>query len=110
MIYNMKLNDAEFENLKMGKKTIEVRIKDVKRSKLKIGDYILFHKKSNIDYVFKIKVKNITEFDTFRSLYNFYDFGKFGYDDLEIEEILNKIYSIYTFDQEYNGVLAIEFF
>jgi len=109
MIYDMRLNDVEFERLEMGKKLIEVRIKDEKRSKLKIGDYILFHKKSNLNRVFKIKIKKITEFDTFRNLYNFYDIKKFGHDDLDIEEILNRIYLIYTPEQEHYGVLAIEF-
>ena len=42
MTHNMKLNDAPFETIKNGKKTIELRLYDEKRRKIKIGDTICF--------------------------------------------------------------------
>ena len=38
----MKLHPAPFEMIKSGKKTIELRLYDEKRRKIKVGDEIIF--------------------------------------------------------------------
>ena len=40
----MKLNPKYFEYMKNGTKEIEIRLKDDKRKKLKIGDEIIYQK------------------------------------------------------------------
>ena len=40
MIHKMKLNESPFERIKDGTKTIEFRLYDDKRKKVKIGDEI----------------------------------------------------------------------
>lgn len=42
MIINMKLNNSPFNKIKNGSKTIELRLNDEKRSKLKVNDFIEF--------------------------------------------------------------------
>lgn len=42
MIINMKLNNDPFNRIKNGSKTIELRLNDEKRSKLKVNDFIEF--------------------------------------------------------------------
>ena len=41
-IHNMKLRSKYFECIKTGTKRIELRLNDEKRSKIKIGDEIIF--------------------------------------------------------------------
>ena len=49
MIYDMKLVEDEFDNVKCRGKIIEVRVNDEKRSKIVRGDKILFHKLPGMD-------------------------------------------------------------
>ena len=44
MLHEMKLNENPFERMKNGTKTIEFRLNDEKRKKIKIGDKITFSK------------------------------------------------------------------
>ena len=44
MIHKMRLKESPFERIKNGTKTIEFRLYDEKRSKIKIGDQIEFSK------------------------------------------------------------------
>ena len=40
MLHKMKLNETPFEKMKSGTKTIEFRLYDEKRQKIKVGDQI----------------------------------------------------------------------
>ena len=42
MIHRMNLDSNPFEMIKNGTKTIELRLNDDKRRKIKVGDYIIF--------------------------------------------------------------------
>ena len=42
MLHKMKLQLSPFEKIKSGSKTIELRLYDEKRQKVKIGDFIEF--------------------------------------------------------------------
>lgn len=42
MIIEMRLNEGPFKRILSGKKTIEYRVNDEKRQKIKIGDKIIF--------------------------------------------------------------------
>ena len=44
MLHEMKLNENPFERMKNGPKTIEFRLNDEKRKKIKIGEKITFSK------------------------------------------------------------------
>ena len=56
MIHQMKLKNDPFERIKSGKKTIEIRLYDEKRRKIKENDYIEF---TNLEDGEVIKVKVI---------------------------------------------------
>ena len=62
----MKLNDAPFETIKNGTKTIELRLYDEKRRKIKIGDTICFKGKAG---TIKAIVKELHIFRNFDELY-----------------------------------------
>ncbi len=78
MRHFMHLNPSPFEKIKNGSKTIELRLYDEKRRKVKRGDEIEFAK---IDWEEKllVKVVNIYIFDSFENLYDVLPLDKCGY-------------------------------
>lgn len=107
MIHNMNLAPLPFKAISIGKKTIEMRLYDEKRSKINIGDEIEFE---NIDTHQKIKceVINLTRYKDFFELYsNFYK-TTIGYDKNETANA-EDMYIYYSPEQiQMYGVLAIE--
>lgn len=49
MIHNMKLNPEPFELISSGQKTIELRLNDEKRQRIKISDEIIFTKTKTLN-------------------------------------------------------------
>ncbi len=107
MTHNMKLNDAPFEMIKNGTKTIELRLYDDKRRKIKIGDTICF--KGNAGTITTV-VKALHIFRNFEELYAALPLDKCGYTADEIataspEDMLE----YYSKEQiEKYGVVGIE--
>ena len=62
----MKLNNVPFETIKNGTKTIELRLYDEKRRKIKIGDTICFKGKAS---TIKAIVKALHIFRNFDDLF-----------------------------------------
>ena len=77
-MFEMKLQNKPFLAIKDKRKTIEMRLYDEKRQKIKIGDTIIF---TNILTNEKIKVLviNLYIFSSFKELYNKFDKEKLGY-------------------------------
>lgn len=103
----MKLNDVPFETIKNGTKTIELRLYDEKRRKIKIGDTICFKGKAS---TIKAIVKALNIFCNFDELYAALPLDKCGYTADELataspEDMLE----YYTKEQiEKYGVVGIE--
>lgn len=103
----MKLNDVPFETIKNGTKTIELRLYDEKRRKIKIGDTICFKGKAS---TIKAIVKALNIFRNFDELYAALPLDKCGYTADELataspEDMLE----YYTKEQiEKYGVVGIE--
>lgn len=108
MKHTMKLKSEEFYNVKNGLKHIEVRINDEKRKKIKRGDIIRFSNVDNMDEKVYVKVIDITRFNNFKEIYDYYPLEKFGTNICSKEELIKKIYKIYTREEENLGALAIE--
>jgi len=66
MIHLMKLSEPWYTLINKGKKTIELRLLDEKRSKIKKNDTIIFSDK-NTTKSFKEKVKKLTYHKTFEN-------------------------------------------
>ncbi|GIM29836.1 isomerase [Clostridium polyendosporum] len=110
MLHQMKLKQEEFDNIKYHNKIVEVRLNDEKRKKINAGDKIIFYKIPELKDTILVYVEKIYVFPTFKELYYKFPSSYFGYGDLNIEEIINKIYSIYSPEQEEeHGVVAIMF-
>lgn len=56
-VYEMKLNDDQFELMKKGKKEYETRLNDDRRSRVEVGDIIIFSKVGNPEEKVRTKVE-----------------------------------------------------
>ena len=104
MLYKMKLKESPFEKIKNGTKTIEFRLYDEKRQKIKVGDQIEFSKLPDLQEKLLVDVVELYREDTFENL-----FKRLNYDE---EEIIRKTKSMYQYylpekEKEY-GVLGIK--
>lgn len=106
MTITMHLHDKPFQKIKSGKKKIEMRIKDEKRSKIKVGDTIEFENRKTKKTISK-KIINIYNYKNFEELIKNYDKEILGYN--KDDNILEKLEIYYPKEeQEKFGVIAIE--
>ena len=107
MKHEMKLNPSPFYAIKMGLKTIEMRLNDEKRQLIKVGDEIEFTNRETGEKLLT-RVANLTVFKDFYQLYSHFDKSKLGYKENEAAHYTDM--SQYYPNEEINryGVLAIE--
>ena len=74
----MKLDKEPFEKIKSGEKTIELRLYDEKRRKIRVGDIIVFTCRDGGERLAR-RVKALHVFADFRELYSSLDLLKCGY-------------------------------
>lgn len=104
MIHKMKLQESPFERIKNGTKTVEFRLYDEKRSKIKIGDQIEFSKLPDLQETILIDVLDLYREDTFENL-----FKKLFTDEDEIKKKTKSMYQYYSPDEEKQyGVVGIK--
>ena len=104
MIHKMKLQESPFERIKNGTKTIEFRLYDEKRSKIKIGDQIEFSKLPDLQETILVDVLDLYREDTFENL-----FKKLFTDEDEIKKKTKSMYQYYSPDEEKQyGVVGIK--
>ena len=104
MIHKMKLNKSPFERIKNGTKTIEFRLYDEKRRKIKIGDQIEFSKLPDLQETILVDVLDLYREDTFENL-----FKKLFTDEDEIKKETKSMYQYYSPDEEKQyGVVGIK--
>lgn len=104
MIHKMKLQNEPFEEIKNGTKTVEFRLYDEKRRKVKIGDKIEFSKLPDLKEKILVQVLDIYVYDTFENL-----FKKIYKDEEEIKENVKLMYEFYSKEKEKEfGVVGIK--
>ncbi|HLR68673.1 MAG TPA: ASCH domain-containing protein [Virgibacillus sp.] len=108
MIHRMGLYSDYFPAIKKGKKTIEVRLNDEKRRKIKVGDIIEFIKVPQQDDKLKVEVVNLRRYATFKAMYTDISLIDVDCEGWTIKEMIDGTYDIYTPEQEEKwGTLAI---
>ena len=70
MLHKMKLKSSPFERIKNGTKTIEFRLYDEKRSKIKIGDQIEFSKLPELQEKMLVEVLDLYRDKSFEKLFS----------------------------------------
>ena len=109
--HEMKLHASPFEKIKNGTKTIELRLYDEKRRKIKAGDDIVFTNTEN-DEKLCAAVKKLHLFDSFEELYKTLPLLQCGYTAEDIDTAqpsdMEQYYS--AEEQSKYGVAGIELF
>lgn len=110
MIHNMKLNPEPFELISSGQKTIELRLNDEKRQRIKISDEIIFTKTENSKQKITAVVVDLHKFNSFVELYNTLPLLKCGYTEDDILTANPKDMELYYSKEQQRkyGVLGIE--
>ena len=83
MTHQMQLQPVPFDLIKSGAKTIELRLYDEKRRKIRIGDEIVFTNTEN-GKTLAVKVLNLSVFDSFKELYKTLPLLQCGYTEQDI--------------------------
>lgn len=110
MVFEMNLNPDPFEKISSGKKTVELRLYDRKRSSLNIGDYILFSNTSDPDSRIAARIKALYRYGSFLDLFSEIPPDKCGYaDGTSPEEAVSLIRKYYSEKREHTyGVVGIK--
>lgn len=105
----MNLNPAPFAMIDSGEKTIELRLNDEKRQKIKSGDEIVFVNTDN-DSRLLTRVKHIYCFPTFKELYHALPLLQCGYTEQDVVDAKPEDMDVYYSKerQAQYGVLGIE--
>ena len=107
--HEMKLNPSPFEKIKSGEKTIELRLFDEKRQKIKAGDEITFTN-TKTGETLCVTVKKLHRFDNFDILYKNLPLLQCGYTAEDIDTAhpadMEQYYS--GEEQRKYGVVGIE--
>ena len=107
IMHKMNLWNDSFKAIKDGWKTIEMRLNDEKRIKIKIGDEIEFiNVKTN--ELLMCKVTNLFKYKNFEELYNNHNKTSIGYKENEIANPNDMLMYYLKEDIEKYGVLGIE--
>lgn len=109
IIHEMKLNSLPFEKIKSGEKTIELRLFDEKRQKIKVGDVIRFTNTSSGEIISAIVIK-LHIFESFCELYNTLPLFNCGYTNEDIDTAhYSDMDAYYSPDEQKKyGVVGIE--
>ncbi|MDG5786182.1 ASCH domain-containing protein [Evansella sp. AB-P1] len=108
MIHQMGLYDKYFGAIIDRKKTVECRLNDEKRRKIRVGDTIEFIMVPEKDDTLLVKVIELRTYESFKDMYRDIPFKDFGCEGLTMEEMVDGTYEIYTPEQEKTwGTLAI---
>lgn len=107
--HKMKLYEEPFQQIQSGKKTVEVRLYDEKRRRLKQGDTIEFTKLPGEDEKLRVNIKKLYTYPTFREMFEDLPAEKLGIVDNCIEINVKSIHNLYSPEREKEwGSLAIE--
>ena len=107
VVHQMKLWNDSFIAIKNQTKTIEMRLNDEKRSKIKVGDIIEFTNTSTLEKL-KVKVDKIYKYDNFKQLYSNHNKISIGYKSEEIADPEDMLMYYTKEDIEKYGVLGIK--
>lgn len=82
MLHEMKLHPAPFASIKSGEKTVEMRLYDEKRAKIRVGDEIKFTCTVTAETL-RCKVSGFCRYADFADLYRHHDKISIGYAENE---------------------------
>lgn len=110
MKHQMSLYPEPFAMIKAGVKTIELRLYDVKRRKIRVGDEIIFTRSEPPYDTITTKVLELYHFDSFKELYSELPLLKCGYTEDNISTAKPQDMDVYYSQEQQKkyGVVGIE--
>lgn len=108
MKHKMSLCREPFDMIASGEKTIELRLYDEKRRRVKIGDTIIFTDLENKNNVIRTEVLSINVFENFNALYENLPLLKCGYRAGEIANPDDMLGYYSRENEQKYGVVGIE--
>lgn len=110
MTHEMKLNKEPFEQIRNGKKTVELRLNDEKRQQVKVGDRIVFRSLASPEDTVLTEVIALHRFPSFARLYETLPLIACGYTEDELPDAKPEDMDAYYSPekQAQYGVLGIE--
>ncbi len=107
-MHQMKVRRIYYTKLKEKTKTIELRLNDEKRQKIKIGDKIEFSCAENLEDKLFVEVTALYKAANFKELSGKIDIKKAGFSGTpeEVQQIMEEFYP--SIEQQKYGVLGIE--
>lgn len=110
MIYEMNLQNEPFEKIVTGEKTIELRLYDEKRSKLNIGDKIIFTNCSDNKEKATVVIRALYRYSSFIDLFSEIPLEKCGYGaGVKANSAALEMRKYYSEDEEQRyGVIGIK--
>ncbi len=107
MRHDMDLYAGSFEAVRSGLKTIEMRLNDEKRQKIRVDDLVFFHSSKNEYDVIHCKVKELYHYKDFYEAYDRHGKTEIGYKEDEKADP-SDMYAYYSKEKiERYGVLLI---
>lgn len=104
----MGINQRYFQAVKAGEKIAEVRLNDLNKQKIKVGDRITFINFPYHDETLQVKVICLQTYPTFTELYENIPVEYFTSEKCDASDLLNETYEIYDPELEKQwGALAI---
>ena len=106
---NMKLNDAPYQQIIKGEKTVEVRLYDEKRSKIQEGNRICFTHSENEKMQIEARVVALHRYNSFKELFENVGLDSCGFKGYSVDEAVEAMKKYYTPEEESKyGVVGIE--
>lgn len=109
MVHEMKLDREPFEKMKSGRKTVELRIYDDKRRRLKIDDIIVFTERKGNERKIAARITALYRYRTFEELFSEIAPAKCGFAKHDsVEDAVRQMRKYYPLEKELEtGVLGI---
>lgn len=107
-MHEMKLQPEYYDFILNGTKRIELRLNDLKRQQIKLGDTIKFFKEPHLSESFNARVVGLFRYNSFLDLFRDFDISILADKTMTKEELIDVLEEFYTKDkQEQYGVLGI---
>ena len=108
MLHQMKLRKNPFEKIRAGHKTIELRLYDEKRQRIRVGDQIEFTNLADLSQKLVTQVVALHRFDSFAELFRALPASAMGYTPDQIPDP-GDMEAYYSKDEQaLYGVVGIE--
>ena len=110
MLHKIRLSGPAFARVQSNAKTLELRLYDEKRQRIKLGDIIEFFELPDLAATVRAHVVGLLIYPTFASLIDDIPTALMGYQEADKDYLRTSMYEIYSPEDEAKyGALGIRF-